>query len=85
VLPRLHAGDVHGAHTLLARIYREPVMAVARALSAYEWLRCVTLLAEIERDAGRVEDARRVANTVRRYLAVADADNPFAARLARLP
>jgi hypothetical protein len=85
VLPRLHAGDVHGARTLLERIYREPVMAVARALSAYEWLRCVTLLAEIERDAGRVEDARRVANTVRRYLAVADADNPFAARLARLP
>jgi len=82
---RLQAGDTGGALTVLERIHRDPANAVSHGLSAYDWLRCVTLLAETLRDTGRLDDASRVADTVRRHLAVADADNPFADRLSRLP
>jgi len=82
---RLQVGDAQGARTLLDRVHREPIMAMLVSMGAYDWLRCVVLLAEIDRDAGRHEDARRAADTVRGYLAVADRDNPFAARLAQLP
>jgi hypothetical protein len=82
---RLQAGDTVGALTVLERIHRDPANAVSYGLSTYDWLRCATLLAEALRDTGRLDDAARVAATVRRYLAVADEDNPFAARLARLP
>ncbi len=82
---RLQAGDTGGAVTVLERIHRDPHIAVSHGLSTYDWLRCVTLLAEIFRDTGRPDEAARAADTVRRYLAVADADNPFAYRLSRLP
>ena len=82
---RLQVGDVHGARTLLERIYREPIMAAGRGMGGYDWLRCVVLLAEVYRDTGMHDDAAQVAGVARRYLAVADPDNPFSARLARLP
>ena len=82
---RLLADDPGGAATVLERIHRDPMLAASFGLGGYDWLRAAVLLAEIYRDTGRTDEAAQVANTVRKYLAVADADNPFAARLARLP
>lgn len=84
-LARAGLGDARGAIAHLERFEREPVSAMRGGWSTYDWMRCLTLLAELYRDNGRAADAGRVAATVRAYLAVADDDNPFAARLARLP
>ena len=80
---RLQTGDTAGAVTVLERIYR--LSDASPGGRGYDWLLCVTLLAEVYRDAGRLEEAAQAASTVRHYLTLADADNPFAPRLAQLP
>jgi tetratricopeptide (TPR) repeat protein len=82
---RRGVGDLAGAIGGLEHFDRHPEAALLRGWSGFDWLRCQVRLAEYYVEAGRATDAARVAATVRAHVALADADHPFAARLARLP
>lgn len=84
-IARRGVGDVPGAISLLERFEREPMLAVTTGFSGFDWLRCMTLLAELYQQQGRTAEAARVAGKVRAMLVLADAEHPFRARLARLP
>lgn len=77
-------GDLPGAIRML-----EPVdqvraqMVVNGDWVVHDWLRCRVLLVELYREAGRHEDADRVAADVRKFLAVADEGHPLLARLRK--
>ena len=92
--PRMHemvatarrgTGDVPGAISLLQRFEREPILVHVQGFAGFDWLRCMTLLAELYQQQGRTAEAARAAGKVRAMLAHADAEHPFRARLARLP
>lgn len=50
-------GDARGAVAYLERFEGDRVKAMTFGWSAYDWLRCLTLLAELYRDSGRAADA----------------------------
>ena len=82
---RRGVGDMQGAISLLQWFEREPILVHVQGFAGFDWLRCMTLLAEFYQEQGRTTEAARVAGKVRAMLKHADADHPFRARLERLP
>ena len=83
---RRGVGDLSGAIRHLEQVGEMGGHAVAHdAWQVTGWLRCRALLAEYYVEAARTDDASRVADQVRRLLAVADADHPLLLRLGRVP
>ncbi len=83
-LSRRALGNLNGAIEAL-----EPLGATRAAVVTYrwavdDWLRTRVLLAELYQEAGRREDAARVAAEVRKLLAIADNGHPLLARLRRV-
>jgi len=49
----------------------------------FSWLRIKSQLAQLYREEGRVEDARKIEDELRRLLALADSDHPILRQLER--
>jgi tetratricopeptide (TPR) repeat protein len=75
-------GDVTSAVALLEPLDAQRFLAVSSPWSVSGWSRCRLLLADIYRDVGRLAEARKVEDDLRRLLSAADADYPLVRRLA---
>lgn len=75
-------GDVTAAVALLEPLDEQRFLAVASPWSVSSWARCRLLLADIYRDVGRVAEARKVEDDLRRRLSMADIDHPLVRKLA---
>lgn len=75
-------GDVTAAVALLEPLDEQRFLAVSSPWSVSSWARCRLLLADIYRDLGRVAEARKVEDDLRRLLSMADIDHPLVRKLA---
>ncbi len=76
-------GDLLQAIQLLEEVSKISPLLVPRLGPATMWLRIKSQLAQLYRDEGRYEDARKIEDELRRLLALADSDHPILRQLDR--
>jgi len=74
-------GDLLQAIQLLEEASKRRPLVEPHLGYAAMWLRIKSQLAELYRDEGRYEDARKIEDELRRLLALADSDHPILRQL----
>jgi len=76
-------GDLLAAIQLLEEASKQRPLLVGGLGPPFAWLRIKSQLAQLYRKEGRVEDARKIEDELRRLLALADSDHPILRQLER--
>ena len=76
-------GDLLAAIQLLEEASKQRPLLVGGLGPPFSWLRIKSQLAQLYREEGRVEDARKIEDELRRLLALADSDHPILRQLDR--
>ncbi len=76
-------GDLLAAIQLLEEASKKRPLLVRPQWTPTTWLRNKAQLADLYRDEGRYEDARKIEDELRRLLALADSDHPILRQLDR--